>query len=580
MMKKRKVSARLFSILLVLALCIGLLPTAALAKVPDTYVEHTPQTYTLCSSHGSPSGGNAPGSGEYLLRQWATSGMKLFKGDIIEFIPDTYDPATVPDRVGVAVTLDVGFVFTDDAREDITPSFAEILAAKESPNGTIYQKIRITSDAEIILYNKGGAGPTGSSVTVQHPTRAGVDLKISDRYSHQCVRIAKASVSASYSAEGGIDYTNPKTANGSAWAADFPDEIRFNGTDYTFTLPNVSGFIKDGYVGSAWRVRDLDNNAVNNYIAMTADASTGETKVTVRGFNANTDRKNLCFYINYYRANTLTLDANGGSIRGWDKMLVKGKAYASEQLPEQFADFIPTHPQNKEFLGWYSTVDGAEKKITAWPGERNGTGNDAWEADWTSVYAKWGETSSPCEAFTDIDAKAWYYTAVDYALTNGLMAGMPNNLFAPNGKMTRAQFVQILYNLEGKPAIAYKPSFTDVKSGKWYTSAVLWAAENGVVSGVGGGRFNPDGSVTRAQMATILFRYFGTFKGADVSARADLSKFPDAKKIPGWANEPLQWANAVGLINGTSSNGVVMLAPDKTATRAQVAQVFYNYFTK
>ncbi len=189
------------------------------------------------------------------------------------------------------------------------------------------------------------------------------------------------------------------------------------------------------------------------------------------------------------------------------------------------------------------------------------------------------DETDPCAIFTDINRSAWYHNAVDFAIASGLMSGMPNNIFAPTGKMTRAQLVQILYNLEGKPAVTYKKTFTDVKESAWYADAVLWAAENGVVSGVGNNRFNPSGYVTREQMATILFRYFGAYNGQDVSARADLKKFPDEQKVSSWAYEALQWANAEGLINGISSGGVVSLSPKGTATRAQVAQVFYNYVT-
>lgn len=185
----------------------------------------------------------------------------------------------------------------------------------------------------------------------------------------------------------------------------------------------------------------------------------------------------------------------------------------------------------------------------------------------------------PCLKFEDIDRSQWYHKAIDYAIATGMMAGMSDTVFAPEGEMTRAQLVQILFNLEGKPTVSYTAAFTDVKSNDWFANAVLWAANNGVVNGVGEGRFDPDGELTREQMATILFRYFGAFKGVDTSAKADLSKFPDEKTVSSWAYEAFQWANAMSIINGTKIGGTVILAPQDVTTRAQIAQVFYNYFT-
>ena len=116
----------------------------------------------------------------------------------------------------------------------------------------------------------------------------------------------------------------------------------------------------------------------------------------------------------------------------------------------------------------------------------------------------------------------------------------------------------------------------DVPDGAWYTDAVTWAAENGVVSGIGGSRFDPSGFVTREQTAEILYNYAHN-KGYDVSARADLTAFPDAASVSGWAEEALSWANAAGLINGTVRDGQTILDPQGSASRAQVAMILMNY---
>ncbi len=178
--------------------------------------------------------------------------------------------------------------------------------------------------------------------------------------------------------------------------------------------------------------------------------------------------------------------------------------------------------------------------------------------------------------FTDVVAGTWYYGAAAYAYNNGLFAGMTPTTFAPNATMTRAMLVSVLWRLAGEPAPKAPNTFVDVPDGAWYTDAVTWAAENGVVSGIGGSRFDPSGFVTREQTAEILYNYAHS-KGYDVSARADLTAFPDAASVSGWAEEALSWANAAGLINGTVRDGQTILDPQGSASRAQVAMILMNY---
>ena len=178
--------------------------------------------------------------------------------------------------------------------------------------------------------------------------------------------------------------------------------------------------------------------------------------------------------------------------------------------------------------------------------------------------------------FTDVVAGTWYYGAAAYAYNNGLFAGMTPTTFAPNATMTRAMLVSVLWRLAGAPASKAPNTFVDVPDGAWYTDAVTWAAENGVVSGIGGSRFDPSGFVTREQTAEILYNYAHS-KGYDVSARADLTAFPDAGSVSGWAEKALSWANAAGLINGTVRDGQTILDPQGSASRAQVAMILMNY---
>ena len=175
--------------------------------------------------------------------------------------------------------------------------------------------------------------------------------------------------------------------------------------------------------------------------------------------------------------------------------------------------------------------------------------------------------------FPDVTEGDWFYDAVRYAYENGLMDGVGDNLFAPNSETTRAQLVTILYRLAGQPAVSGDLPFTDVEAGTWYTDAVAWAAANGIVNGVSETEFAPGKDITREQLATILFRY-AEAKGYDVSARADLSAYPDADQIQSYAAESVAWAVAEGLIQGFEDN---TLRPAGNATRAQIATILMRF---
>ena len=175
--------------------------------------------------------------------------------------------------------------------------------------------------------------------------------------------------------------------------------------------------------------------------------------------------------------------------------------------------------------------------------------------------------------FTDVSADAWYAQAVQYVYENGLMDGIENNQFAPEHTTTRAQLVTILYRLEGQPAVAGESGFTDVEADTWYTDAVVWAAANGIVNGVSDTRFAPGEEITRQQMAAILYRY-AEAKGYDVTASADLSGHPDAETIQAYAQIPMAWACAQGLLQGFEDD---TLRPAGNATRAQIATILMRF---
>ena len=175
--------------------------------------------------------------------------------------------------------------------------------------------------------------------------------------------------------------------------------------------------------------------------------------------------------------------------------------------------------------------------------------------------------------FSDVTESDWFYDAVTYAYENGLMDGVGTGLFAPNSETTRAQLVTILYRLAGQPAPSGDSGFSDVETGIWYTDAVAWAAQNGIVNGVSDTQFAPGDDITREQLAVILYRY-ATYQGYDVSQRADLSGFVDAGTISTYAQEALSWANAQGLVLGFEDDS---LRPQGNASRAQIAAVLMRF---
>ena len=181
------------------------------------------------------------------------------------------------------------------------------------------------------------------------------------------------------------------------------------------------------------------------------------------------------------------------------------------------------------------------------------------------------------QMFTDV-TKNWAYPGIQYCVTHGIMGGMGDGTFAPTGTTTRAQIVQILYNLEGTPAVSGTTPFTDLTA-NWYKPAILWAYQNNVVAGTSPTTFDPDQPVTREQIAVIITQYmFHVLKMERTWTPADLSTFPDGAQVSGWAKEAMQDAVALGLINGTkASDGLVYLDPQGSATRQQVATILMNF---
>ena len=176
--------------------------------------------------------------------------------------------------------------------------------------------------------------------------------------------------------------------------------------------------------------------------------------------------------------------------------------------------------------------------------------------------------------FTDVPAAAWYADAVQYVYENGLMTGVSESEFAPDGTATRGQIVTILWRLAGSPVVNYAMRYADADEGAWYGEAVRWAASTGVVTGYTESSFGPNDAITREQLAAILYRYIKTQGQGFTGMWYFPLRYDDAASISGWADEAMHWCVMKGVLNGT---GETTLSPQLTATRAQLAAILQRF---
>lgn len=189
------------------------------------------------------------------------------------------------------------------------------------------------------------------------------------------------------------------------------------------------------------------------------------------------------------------------------------------------------------------------------------------------------DKNCPSDRFTDVQERTnWSHAGIDYMLQLGLFKGMSQTTFEPDTAVTRAMLVTVLYRYEGQPEISGNGGFTDVSTGRYYSDAVAWASENGIVLGMGDGTFDPEGEITRQQIAVILYRY-AQFKGVDVSVdeNTDLTGYQDAAEVNRYAVTAMTWATQTGMINGVPVQGSMYLQPRESATRAQVCTILMRY---
>jgi hypothetical protein len=179
--------------------------------------------------------------------------------------------------------------------------------------------------------------------------------------------------------------------------------------------------------------------------------------------------------------------------------------------------------------------------------------------------------------FTDVHEGDWFYDSVQYVSKNKLMTGLNETIFGPYDFLARAQFAVILHRMNGEPQMPYSSRFHDVAAGLWYTDAILWAADTGVVTGYTNGNFGPGDNINREQMALMMYRY-ANHKGYDTSARADFGSYQDASMVSDFAEEAMQWAVGEKIITGKYNE--TQLDPKGNASRAECATIIMRFVEK
>ena len=257
----------------------------------------------------------------------------------------------------------------------------------------------------------------------------------------------------------------------------------------------------------------------------------------------------------------------------------EGSKIASQTVKVNGTASEPETPEKEGYIfdGWYTD----KELITAYDFAAKVTKS-------FTLYARWTEKvpdkpTQPVEPttpewknpFTDVKEDDWYYEDVEYAVENGFMRGTSNTTFAPDGIITRAMMVTVLYRAEGEPEIKGTTTFEDVDTGAYYANAVVWAQQNGIVKGVSETEFAPDDNITREQIAAIMHRY-AQYKGYDVSVgeNTNILSYTDAESISEYAIAPVQYAVGSGSMKGKSES---TLNPLDNATRAEIAAILHRF---
>ena len=338
-------------------------------------------------------------------------------------------------------------------------------------------------------------------------------------------------------------------------------------------------FAGNGAMDAAYQIGAVCQSINAPYVTIHAPGTTDST--TVNGVSVNLEKGQLDTdtVLNVYRVVNTENVSLGQATQDIKKGELYNIAFTKNTQPVQPKGTVTVRiPIPDYFVTDACTVFRQEKNGTWTPLKARLEGKYiTFETDHFSLYSvvnkDKGMTTYSKLPFSDVRIADWFYNDVKYVYEKGMMAGTAADVFAPNATTTRAMIVTILYRLEGSPAVTGTSSFVDVPAGQWYTDAVNWAAANQIVKGTSATTFAPNDSITREQMAAILYRY-AQYKGYDVTKKADLSGYSDNGQVSAYAKDALAWANAAKLINGVTNT---TLAPQGNATRAQVSAILHRF---
>ena len=338
-------------------------------------------------------------------------------------------------------------------------------------------------------------------------------------------------------------------------------------------------FAGNGAMDAAYQIGAVCQSINAPYVTIHAPGTTDST--TVNGVSVNLEKGQLDTdtVLNVYRVVNTENVSLGQATQDIKKGELYNIAFTKNTQPVQPNGTVTVRiPIPDYFVTDACTVFRQEKNGTWTPLKARLEGKYiTFETDHFSLYSvvnkDKGMTTYSKLPFSDVRIADWFYNDVKYVYEKGMMAGTAADVFAPNATTTRAMIVTILYRLEGSPAVTGTSAFVDVPAGQWYTDAVNWAAANQIVKGTSATTFAPNDSITREQMAAILYRY-AQYKGYDVTKKADLSGYSDNGQVSAYAKDALAWANAAKLINGVTNT---TLAPQGNATRAQVSAILHRF---
>ena len=318
----------------------------------------------------------------------------------------------------------------------------------------------------------------------------------------------------------------------------------------------INAGTRSGYTFTGWTTSDGGTfwNASSAKTTFTMPAN--DTTITANWKKKSSGSSSSTYY-------SVIFDTNGGE--DMDKLLKV--EYTQIDLDE----YVPER-EGYKFVGWYADED-LTKEI-----------DKVYLTQDITIYAKWEKIEEELDeteeikepetiSFADVKENDWFYEAVSYAVENGLMNGMGDGTFQPNIPLTREMLAVVLYNVEEQPESAGIITFEDAAAGKWYTDAVAWASQNGILAGYSETEFGVGAPITREQFAAILYRY-ANWKGYDTSRKNDLSVYTDAGEISGYAVEAMKWAVQTEVIHGRTETTLV---PQGQATRAEAATMLMNF---